>query len=517
MSDEPSVSTPNVVFAGTACFHCMRAPPAVPPLKRCSGCKRIKYCSATCSKDSWSSHKPFCLAFSALRARPHAYLPPLYSATEESLDNRRETQRSMWLLEDDLLRAAMGNKITKVHEALLWREPRCGVCWDREGDVEKREGQDEGKEGKPETKAEEVTGTGTGGKEDEDTGRKKGESVSAKGWRVCEDCRLVPWCSTSHEDLNRKDHKEKVGPYGFTECQTLQLSNDIDEFQLRHKLASPGVPPKQWMPAASSNSSSPLNRPKDWKSYLSPHLAVLSANKSPKSPTPTSAEVYGVWVEGLSPVLTALSMLPSPPPLTQDGTLTIFVLIPSPPPPHLLALYEELLHSLQPEVRHLRLEFFPSPSSLFQPLNTKTKEEKQTTCKTCLEQDRSRTHILHPAPLHLSLPDDSSESDGSVTNSFPPALVIAYDPSISASSEIEEQSGPGWKRTFEILRAKNWRGAFTATTEKEAVEDCEMAAVAGGEGQVSVRRNVWAGGWPRVDLWEEDGGVWRSNGWVWTI
>lgn len=37
-----AMDVPNVSYSAQACFSCYRAPPAVPDLKWCTGCRRIK-------------------------------------------------------------------------------------------------------------------------------------------------------------------------------------------------------------------------------------------------------------------------------------------------------------------------------------------------------------------------------------------------------------------------------------------------------------------------------------------
>ena len=162
-----------------------------------------RFCSTTCSKAAWPTHKLFCTTFATVRRRPHAFLPPLYDLTSAaSIHDRRETQRAQWMLEDDLLDAGMGSKDSGSEGQLLWREPRCGVCWDREGDVERREGED---------------GVKADGWTEEVKAEGEVEETKTKGWRTCPDCSIVPWCGSVHEDMDRAKHSKVVGPYGFTE------------------------------------------------------------------------------------------------------------------------------------------------------------------------------------------------------------------------------------------------------------------------------------------------------------
>lgn len=264
--------------------------------------------------------------------------------------------------------------------------------------------------------------------------------------------------------------------------------------------------PSRLLPASSSTPS-----PSTWAAYLSPHLASFP------TPKPTSAEIYGVWLEGLSPVLTAHAALTSTP--FADTTLDIHVIETVPTGPHQRALFEELLHLL-PSVLALRLHFFvaPAPSDGAPPPAPSTADpitELQKTCGPCSALTRTRTHILHTTPYSTFAPTSA------------PALVLAFDPSIAASlplsskSDASDESEPDaetWASILDLVATKGWKGIFTATTEKDAKEDSEVAtSVVGRDRKVgTVERNAWAGGWPKVDLWEEEG-VWRAAGWVWTL
>lgn len=69
---------------------------------------------------------------------------------------------------------ALDRPATLLEGKLLYREQRCGVCWDREFDgVKAREG--------------------------------KGKDAE---WRTCEGCRVQGWCCSEHAKLGFKEHKE---------------------------------------------------------------------------------------------------------------------------------------------------------------------------------------------------------------------------------------------------------------------------------------------------------------------
>jgi len=90
------------------------------------------------------------------------------------------------LTEEELLETALKRQPTMLESKLLWRENRCAVCCDREYDVEKR------REG-------------------------------AKGWRVCQGCRVVGFCGKEHEEFGRRGHLEVKDAEGRTQVRNVAL------------------------------------------------------------------------------------------------------------------------------------------------------------------------------------------------------------------------------------------------------------------------------------------------------
>lgn len=124
-----------------------------------------------------------------MRRRPHALLPPVYadSATAshpDALASRRQTHKAQFLLEDELLATALNRQPTMLESQLLWKEPRCAVCGDREADVEARQGADE---------------------------------PGVKGWTTCSHCGVYHTCSHQHQELGRDDHLNAKDEDGRTQ------------------------------------------------------------------------------------------------------------------------------------------------------------------------------------------------------------------------------------------------------------------------------------------------------------
>lgn len=239
-----------------------------------------------------------------------------------------------------------------------------------------------------------------------------------------------------------------------------------------------------WIP------SQPLSSPPtSWASYL--HPSILP------TPLPSTAQIHGVFLEALSPILTIYASLPSPP---THNSLIVQIIDPLPTYTGLhLPAYEELLHLL-PTITSLDLYLIgPNvPSSLA------TAAAKQTTCSDCTASKRTRSAHWISASSYSSLPSSVPKPD----------IIAAFSPAISASVEY-------WTPILKGIHQQRIPAVFTAKTEEEAIDDMQtvrevMGVKEGSAGLWGPERSVWAGGRPNVDGWEEDG-VWRENAFVWGI
>jgi len=141
----------------------------------------------------WKDHKSFCRSLKAIRSTitPPTPFDPTSISNQGEISKRRTVQRKTWLTEDELLETALKRQATMLESKLLWREPRCQVCWEREYDVEKRKLQDE------------------------------------KSWRICKACRVVGFCGKEHAELARKAHYEVKDVEGRSQVSS-RLSAVVD-------------------------------------------------------------------------------------------------------------------------------------------------------------------------------------------------------------------------------------------------------------------------------------------------
>ncbi|GAA5931631.1 uncharacterized protein JCM15063_001521 [Sporobolomyces koalae] len=468
-----SAPVPNVAFAGSACLQCFK-PSTVVTLRKCSSCRIVKYCSTECSTRDWKDHKSFCVSIKAIRTSPTAPSPPPPLSTSQSssletthLARRRVLQRKLWLTEDELLETALKRPATMLESKLLWREPRCFVCWDRECDVERRPVPNE-------PKIQEIVH----------------EEQDANRWRLCSGCRVIGFCGQAHEDFARQQHRHVRDVEGRTHCETIQLSNEIDEYRLRRHLAHANLasppPPPLWVPNRTLTTIAPLER--NWTEYLD------SVKQYLPTPIPPLAEIYGVFLEALSPVMTLVAALTKLGFVTNDHesnsktTLTIYLVDESLETcQSWIPCFEELQHRL-PHVQHLNLVTI-SPK---QDSATAKLDHKVTTlpmCPTCVSQNRSRT-IRHVHEL---------SSTTEFSNASSSSLLVSFNTSIALSLENPNSF---WS-TF--VRSIPNKVPFVLTSQTREEGQDAIEALVSLEHPVSpiwaVEPNVWKGGWDRVEGW----------------
>ncbi|GAA5998648.1 hypothetical protein JCM5350_006023 [Sporobolomyces pararoseus] len=473
-----SAPVPNLAFSGTACFQCFK--PST-NLQKCSSCRIVKYCSKDCSVKDWKDHKSFCRSLQAIRSTLTPPPPFSFSTNDDFISDdvkkRRRIQRKVWLSEDELLETALKRQATMLESKLLWREPRCLICWDREFDVEKR----------------------------------KEEGEKSDSWRVCKSCKVVGFCSKDHEELAKKVHFEIKDVEGRSQCESIQLSNEIDEFFLRQHLASTSSTttpssssssPSLWVPNRILSSPQPL--PSSWSDYLSRVASFLP------SPTPPLAEIYGVFLEALSPVFTILSALYRLDYDLSAPKLTLYLLDESLQTcSNWIPCLEELQHQL-PGLEHLQLITVSPlpPSSSDSSSSTKSSQLSSLTklpmCPQCTQKGKTRT-ITHLPSLPSQLERNS--------------LAISFNSSIALLSGTDLNSNPTtfWARTLKtfLFDENENKEVFTpplvltSQTREEAKDTIEVlrSCRRGGAGREqveevwSLERNVWRGGWGRVEGW----------------
>ncbi|GAA5947378.1 hypothetical protein JCM3765_001649 [Sporobolomyces pararoseus] len=496
-----SAPVPNVAFAGTACFQCFKPRSSLVNLHKCSSCRIVKYCSQECSVKDWRDHKSFCRSLQAIRSTLNPP-PPLLLQTNsnriQEIKQRRQVQRKVWLTEDELLTTALKRQATMLESKLLWREPRCLVCWDREFDVEKRKGE--------------------------------------KSWRVCKSCKVVGFCSKDHEEFAKKVHFEVKDVEGRSQCESIQLSNEVDEFLLRQHLASSSSStsssPSLWVPNRILSTPQPL--PSSWSEYLSDVSNFLP------SPSPPLAEIYGVFLESLSPVFTILSALDRLDEfdLSNLSRLTLYLIDESLQTcSNWIPCLEELQHQL-PLLKTLNLitvsPLPPPTTSSSASTSTSTSQLTSLTklpmCPNCTQKGKSRT-ITHLESLPSKLEKNS--------------LAISFNSSIALlSGTTDSNSNPNtfWSKTLNSLFNDNDKEEkikvpllLTSQTREEARDTIQALTSCDRQDKIEqvwkFEKNVWRGGWGRVEGWwglggsegglieegeEEDGeGIVWKNGW-WT-
>lgn len=280
------------------------------------------------------------------------------------------------------------------------------------------------------------------------------------------------------------------------------LSSEIDEFYLRLSIASKNQTLSQvstWTPLRILSAPAPL--PASWTTFL-------TSSGLPSNPTPTNAEVYGVFVEALSVPLTVLQgsrRLGFG--LDWNGETEEIVL-------HIIGAtvevegstgiqsWEEILHQL-PAVK--RLSIFFIGDEVPDDIETHSMEIGLECCPACKAKGRSRTVQWRKGLYH----DVASTLP-------PPSLIVALNAGFSHLPILRST----WTPTLVSIINSDVPLLWTAQTSDEAMEDQERIdelVKDGREGDAgsrgfTVERNRWAGEWLRVDCWEKSGG-WGNNVW----
>lgn len=108
-----------------ACFSCGIVSAHV---STCTRCRRVAYCTTTCQKLDFPTHKHICKAWAQVRGiNPSSSYPVLESYPPDEFE-LRDVMRSMSADLDGPLRVRLGQRAGKVANYLVLYEPRCGRC-----------------------------------------------------------------------------------------------------------------------------------------------------------------------------------------------------------------------------------------------------------------------------------------------------------------------------------------------------------------------------------------------------
>ncbi|EIW77268.1 SET domain-containing protein [Coniophora puteana RWD-64-598 SS2] len=109
ISVRPHVHVLSIPHLDTACSYCANAAPKN-PLKRCTGCQRVRYCDAECQKSDWRLHKHECGALQNwAKAAPSADLAVPSDAVRcmgrALRDRQKKGPESAWVKEMDAMQS----------------------------------------------------------------------------------------------------------------------------------------------------------------------------------------------------------------------------------------------------------------------------------------------------------------------------------------------------------------------------------------------------------------------------
>lgn len=233
------------------------------------------------------------------------------------------------------------------------------------------------------------------------------------------------------------------------------------------------------------------------------------------NPTPSNAEVFGIFAESLSPILTIIqsikkfNLLESK---SAEDTLHLEIIGSTINyEGSFLPAFEEILHQL-PSLTNISITFIGLEIPLT--LEATHTETFLSTCPECTKSDRKisfewRSGLYHELKEQKEL---KNEVD----------LVIIFSSGVGLEDWDEEtfdsEFSP-WTGTFDSLLETDVPILMVANTEEEAKDDFRILATSkGSKASVTwgIERNIWCGGDVHVDVFEQ-GGMWRRNEWTFGI
>ncbi|KAL1745784.1 hypothetical protein HDZ31DRAFT_81668 [Schizophyllum fasciatum] len=423
------------VNVGQACRKCMRAAEEGALLKICTGCRRIRYCSAECQKADWKAHKALCKAFREFEGDPASYtaLSPHAlgeeNATHYSVDRVNKAAAQMGNKEMRLVSARLGRELSISERNIILWQPRC-MTWT--------------------------------------------EPIPLTS---CQDCHLSFYCKPEHWRDARHIHSEVPSPDGHNDLPqcALQRQIRIDILFLNSTAdASDGSSGFQYAPDRTKEKWESLVEDATWESEVGPLLCESMQLATPDAVKKSMAlgPMLRCATDGLSmpmTILYGLEILNSDDSWTKKHTLSIHVLGPTLGREVVNAqLFEEIMHQA-PEITFCGPEL-PSAENWLD----------METCPRCQSSGRKRQQRLYTRTYH-----DYAIRLGSAYEV--PDLAIAFN------SGCSHEARESWEGTIKHLVRRKVPTVFTSFNREEAEGDSKRFADAGASlvPALGPRKNPW--------------------------
>ncbi|KAJ6518318.1 hypothetical protein C8R47DRAFT_1312737 [Mycena vitilis] len=453
---------------GLACYRCFKEEEV--HLSRCSGCRRISYCSADCQKFDWKDHKPMCKALSGIEKTPMAAATLFFSLPSQPttdlnfLHNQTEAHASNIL---SFCVRSLQRPLTLPEGNLIRWEPRCLVCTRTDQLIRM-----------------EAAKTGT-------TSEKPRQLIP------CPQCNLSFCCSPAHWEAARAFHH---GPCedahdGLSQCEiNREVRGDV-MFEAAMLGAQQDSSDFLWRPDRIKATWKSLEGT-TWDSEFSDSLrqAVGVPASRPMEPWLRAAS------DNLSMAMTILYGLEQLNPddaWTRKHTLTIHIIGANTKEINGAMVFEEILHRL-PEVKTLKMVLC-GPEM---PGGHIPRTIALDTCAECTQRGRRRVHE-HVADTYHSYVQNKA------TKFEKPDLAIAFN------SNTALESAQIWPATLKLLHDRKIPALFTTYNREEAETEAKVLRAAGAKLHTALgpTKNPWGS----IKLIPEPEKVWgfrAGSGWL---
>ncbi|KAL1760257.1 hypothetical protein FB107DRAFT_287093 [Schizophyllum commune] len=450
---------PVTVNVGQACRKCLKAVEEGAMLKTCTGCRRIRYCSAECQKADWKAHKGLCKAFREVEGDPQFYTVLSQYALGDgdiapySVDRVNYMAGQMGVKELHLVSARLGRELTIPERNIVCWQPRC-MTW----------------------------------------------CTEPTPLTSCPDCHLSFYCKPDHWQDARRVHTEIPDPDGHNQLTQCALHRQIrlDLLFVNSTGDSEGF---QYAPDRTKEKWEPLKDDATWESEVGPVLAESINAATPEAVGKSMAlgPMLRCATDGLSMPLTilyALEHLNSDDAWTRKQTLSIHILGATLGKEIINAqLFEEIMHQC-PEVKNLQITFC-GPE-----LPTAESWLDMETCPRCESSRRKRQQRLYTRTYH-----DYALRQGSAFEV--PDLAVAFN------SGCSHEARDSWEGTIKMLVARKIPTVFTSYNREEAEGDARRFIDAGAtlNPALGPQRNPW-GSQALIKEPHLVSGFYSTNGWL---
>ncbi|KAJ7743443.1 hypothetical protein DFH07DRAFT_835518 [Mycena maculata] len=451
---------------GLACYKCFKEENA--SLSRCTGCRRISYCSSECQKIDWKAHKPMCKALSAVeKSNPLAVATLFFSLSSEPTTDLNALHNMSEAHGSNILRfceRSLGRQANMIERNLVGWEPRCMVCT-RTDQIMRMEAAKNGTE----------------------PGR----------LTPCPRCDLSFCCSPAHWQAARALHDGPCedGHDGLSHCDmNREVRADI---KFEEVMIAEQHPSGQfvWAPERTNSAWTSLTGT-SWESEFSDEMRSTVG-------VPASLPM-GPWIRAASDNLTmamtilyVLEQLNDDDAWTKKHTLTIHILGAATREITGSVVFEEILHRL-PQVKTLKLLL----CGLEMAGGRVPRVFPMDTCPVCTAQGRKRVHEHVSDTYHAYVQAQGTKFET-------PDLCIAFN------SGASQESTHSWPATFKLLVDRKMPSVFTAFNREEAKAEAALLRSAGAtlHAALGPTKNPW-GSIKVIPEPNKVYGFYAVNGWL---